>query len=42
MTEREYQRLQADQCDPPLSLRLLALAIALVAVIFLAVREGSL
>ncbi len=42
MTEREYQRRAADLCDPPWTLRLLALAIAAVAVIALAVREGSL
>ena len=42
MTERECQRRASELCDPPWTLNLLALAIAVVVVIWLAVKEGSL
>jgi hypothetical protein len=43
-TEAEYQRLQREQCDPPLTLGNLALAIVIVAAWLglTALLEGSL
>jgi hypothetical protein len=42
VTESDYLRNQREQCDPPWTWRLLALAIAAVVVIGLAISEGSL